>query len=438
MNIYLIAPDLRSLGGFEGQLATLAVGLAEAGHKPFVFIREPVDPSHPYWQRIKEKGIYTYSGAGWLNRLVAWQQRLPNFLLTILTIPLAILALLDAVVRRRSWSRSLAGGKGVLRKRFGRLAEFDIPIWALKRNVAAVASKSPPDIVDIQHSMIPHALHFAKQQNWPLIYTEYGAPDWALSSVWLGMKEIVNEADFVIGRAAASITGLQDLCCLSAQMPTAIIPNAVTAGPRTGDATNLALPTTQQPVMITAIGRLSPEKGTPYLLEAFKHLVAEGLPIYLVLAGDGPLREKLEHQIYSWQLTNYVKITGRFDTLEPIIKTTHIVAHPTLNDGRSVSVLEAMAWGRPVVGSAIGGVPELIEHDVNGFLVPPADVAALSKALKRLVVDETLRCQMGKLARERFLAQSFSAKEMVQETISVYHHVLKANKTDQPYVFPKN
>jgi len=85
--------------------------------------------------------------------------------------------------------------------------------------------------------------------------------------------------------------------------------------------------------------------------------------------------------------------------IAPVLRGTHIVAHPSLNDGRSVAVLEAMAWGRPVVASRVGGLPELVEDGVSGRLVTAGEAGELAEALRSLIGDREAREAMGRAAR---------------------------------------
>ncbi|MGB3220716.1 MAG: glycosyltransferase, partial [Anaerolineae bacterium] len=185
------------------------------------------------------------------------------------------------------------------------------------------------------------------------------------------------------------------------------------------------------PVIVTAVGRLAPEKGPDLLLAALRILHEQEMAgespagaLRVVFAGDGPLRSSLQAQAAAWGLAPYVEFSGAFDDLAPIMQRTDIVAHPTRNDGRSVSVLEAMAWAKPVVATRVGGLPELIEEGVNGLLTPPDDPAALAAALHRLAQDPDLRRRMGQAGRARFLAGDFTVAAMVKATLAVYRQVI--------------
>ena len=423
--VYLLIPELRARGGFEGQVVALSCGLKAHGVDVFVFSRQPIDPSHPGLTQMRRAGVRVLFPPLWLYRLadlnLGRRARLTRALTWLWAPVLAPLAMVDRIVRHRPLARSWQGAWGRMHGLIGAITLRDWATELFFRLLDDVARRHPPDIVDVQHSCLPQGLIWGHRRGFPLVYTEYGAPDERLSGVWAPLKGVVNYAHFIIGRSQASLDGLRRLC--EADRPGAVLPNAVTAVPSINDPAALEPPDNGE-ITITAVSRLAPEKGLPYLLEAFRALREEGLPVRLILAGDGPLRSTLQAQVAAWRLNGAVRFTGAFDHLAPIMRATHIVAHPTLNDGRSVTVLEAMAWGRPVVASRIGGVPELIEDQVSGLLVPPADPRALAEALRCLILDPDRRRWMGQTARARFLQGGFSPEGVARSTLAIYRRLL--------------
>ncbi len=138
-----------------------------------------------------------------------------------------------------------------------------------------------------------------------------------------------------------------------------------------------------EPAHVLYVGRLSEEKGIRELAEA-----AAGLP--LVVVGDGPLRDLLP------QALGFVP----HDELGPYYERAAVVVVPSRREGYGVAAREAMAFGRPVVATAVGGLPEAVEDGVSGLLVAPGDVVALRAALERLLGDPELRARLGAAARE--------------------------------------
>lgn len=172
------------------------------------------------------------------------------------------------------------------------------------------------------------------------------------------------------------------------------IPNGVRLPVELGDEA--------EPAEVLFAGRLSPEKGIPELVAA-----TEGLN--LVVAGDGPLRHLVPDAL------GFVP----HDELERLYARAAVVVLPSHREGLPLCVLEAMAHGRPVVASAVGGIPELVEDGVTGYLVEPGDVAGLRAAIERLLADPALRRRMGRAARER-VAERCSWDRVTAATLDAY------------------
>jgi starch synthase len=156
-------------------------------------------------------------------------------------------------------------------------------------------------------------------------------------------------------------------------------------------------------------GRLSREKGVLELVEA-----ARGLN--LVVVGDGPLRDRVPGA------RGFVA----HDELERLYERAAVVVCPSHREGFGVVAAEAMAHGRPVVASAVGGLLDLVVDGETGILVPPGDVDALREALERLLGDAELRRRLGEAGRERIRAR-FSWDAVTQATIDLYERAVHAN-----------
>src|SRR4029450_15518 len=139
-----------------------------------------------------------------------------------------------------------------------------------------------------------------------------------------------------------------------------VIPSGVEVPERVGDEA--------EPPQVLFAGRLSPEKGILELVEA-----TNGMP--LVVAGDGPLRDRVPGAL---GLVPH-------HALGPLYEQAAVVAVPSHREGFGVVCAEAMAYGRPVVAGAVGGLRDLVVHEETGLLVPPGDVEALRSALQRLL-----------------------------------------------------
>jgi glycosyltransferase involved in cell wall biosynthesis len=174
----------------------------------------------------------------------------------------------------------------------------------------------------------------------------------------------------------------------------AVIPSGVDLPPEVGPEAN--------PPEVLYAGRLSPEKGVLELVEA-----ARGLN--LVVAGDGPLRAQVPEALGFVPPEELARLYAR----------AAVLACPSHREGFGVACLEAMAHGRPVVASAVGGLLDLVVDGETGVHVPPGDVPALRAALERLLGDRELRRRMGEAGRRR-AAERFSWDAVTRQTVDLY------------------
>jgi glycosyltransferase involved in cell wall biosynthesis len=174
----------------------------------------------------------------------------------------------------------------------------------------------------------------------------------------------------------------------------------------------------RRPLVLT-LGRLDEQKGYPVLLEAAARL-PEAL---IVIAGKGPERPALEALAAGLGIAERVRFLGHRTDIPQLLAACDVFVLPSLYEGSSLAVLEAMAARRAVLSSAIGGTEELIDDGDSGLLVPPGDAAALEDALDRLLADRKLRETLGARARERVEA-SFTRQAMADQVVEIYERVL--------------
>jgi glycosyltransferase involved in cell wall biosynthesis len=154
--------------------------------------------------------------------------------------------------------------------------------------------------------------------------------------------------------------------------------------------------------------RLAPVKGHAHLLEAAARLATSGVGFELWLAGDGPERDRVERRLRELGLGDRVRLLGTVPhaALLALYRERRVdcVVLPSLSEGLSVALVEAMAYGVPVVATRVGGVPELLDGGA-GILVPPRNVAALVEALGRVLGSATLRAELAEAGRRRVEAE---------------------------------
>ena len=148
-------------------------------------------------------------------------------------------------------------------------------------------------------------------------------------------------------------------------------------------------------------GRLEEQKGHDLLFEALSTVLRQGLDFTLVVAGEGSRRSWLEQQALSLRLAPRVQFVGQVEDVGSLLAAADAVLLPSRWEGLPLVLLEAMARGRPIVASAVGGVPDVIQDGVNGTLVPPGDAAALAVALEQLHRKADRAVRMGARGRDR-------------------------------------
>lgn len=172
-------------------------------------------------------------------------------------------------------------------------------------------------------------------------------------------------------------------------------------------------------VVVGAVGRLDAVKDHGGLLQAFSILRTDQPTAELVLIGDGPRRADLERQVQEHGLTGHVHLLGMRQDIPVLLRGFDAFVLPSLAEGISNTVLEAMATGLPVVATRVGGNPELVEHGVTGALVPPGNPLVLAAALRYYVEDAGLREAHGEAGRRRVL-QHFTLERMAQAYRDLY------------------
>lgn len=149
---------------------------------------------------------------------------------------------------------------------------------------------------------------------------------------------------------------------------------------------------------VVCVGRLAEQKGQLVLVDAAARLAAAGVDFQLVLAGDGPMRPRIETAIAARGLGARVRITGWLsnDAVRAEMAAARIVVLPSFAEGLPVVLMEALALGRPVVTTYVAGIPELVRDETNGWLVPAGDTESLARALTdALRADPTRLVEMG-------------------------------------------
>jgi len=174
--------------------------------------------------------------------------------------------------------------------------------------------------------------------------------------------------------------------------------------------------------IVGTVGRLVPVKGPESLIKAAKYIISKYPDTFFIFTGDGYLRQDLENKAFKMGTKENIIFLGWRDDAAKIISAYDVFVLPSLNEGMGRVLVEAMALGKPIVASNIGGIPDLVIHGKNGFLVPPKNPKELAKYIQILLEDEKKREKMGFAGKEMSL--NFSAENMVEKIAELYEELL--------------
>lgn len=174
---------------------------------------------------------------------------------------------------------------------------------------------------------------------------------------------------------------------------------------------------------VVSIASLEPRKGHRFFIEAASEIALVKPDVRFLIVGDGAIGEDLKHMVETLNLSSKIKFLGYREEIFDILRYADIFVQPSVEEGFGISILEAMAMGKPIVASRVGGIPEIIKDGVCGFLVPPADKYALAQAIIRLLDDESLIRKMGHKAKA-IVKDYFSIEKMVRSYEDIYRHMI--------------
>ncbi len=166
------------------------------------------------------------------------------------------------------------------------------------------------------------------------------------------------------------------------------------------------------------VGWLLPIKGPKYLLKAMKYVWQKYPETSLIFVGKGELDIDLRARALETSTNGKVKFLGWREDIDEIMPVFDMLVLPSLNEGMGRVLVEAMAAGKPVVASSVGGIPDLVQDGRTGYLVPPADEKALAEAIKKLLDDPEKAWEMGQNGKQH--CQQFSLEAMIAKLDALY------------------
>ena len=172
-------------------------------------------------------------------------------------------------------------------------------------------------------------------------------------------------------------------------------------------------------LIIGAVGRLSAQKGFEYLIRALPAVLQAVPAARLAIAGDGPLEIELRQLAFHCGVQDRVRFLGFRKDIPQLLAAFDVFALPSLWEGLSISLMEAMATGKAIVATDIWGNREMVDPEKTGLLAPPANPAALAAALRRVLLDRPLAQALQQNARQAALLR-YSEQRMVEQTLALY------------------
>jgi len=189
---------------------------------------------------------------------------------------------------------------------------------------------------------------------------------------------------------------------------------------------------TGNPINILTLGRLIEKKGHEYAIRAVAKMIEKRKNIKYIIAGDGPLRKKLELLTSELKITQYVEFLGSVEQSEAIklYQQAHIFVLPSVTaysgdkEGTPTVLMEAQATGLPVISTFHSGIPEVVVNGESGFLVPERDTDALAEKIVYLIEHPDIWSEMGKRGRE-IVEKKYNIRKLNQELVNIYQNLIE-------------
>lgn len=311
---------------------------------------------------------------------------------------------------------------GVEVHRLGAGRRVDVPGAA--RRLAALSRRLAPDVVQSQLYLAGLASALARPlDRVPVrvaVFHNLGYESFPVDSAWRRGRRAAERLAMRRGTdARVAVSGaVARHYAEHLRLPeVTVIPNGIdTTALRAAAAAATAPPREDDLPLVVLPGTFRHEKGHRFLLDA-----AAGLPVRLAFAGEGPLRGDVERRAEGLPVTFHGLLAH--DALLALLADADVVAMPSTHEGLPLSALEAMALGRPVLASAVGGLPELITDGRDGLLVAPGDPAALAAALEALLADPERRARLGRAAG-RTIAERYAIGPVADAWERLYDEIL--------------
>lgn len=382
---------LDRVGGMERHVTELACALRRTGVEVMVICQMPLRRPAPYARQLRREGVELLCAPA----------------------PLWIANGLRQALRRRSWQRPHCTGAIEELRRL--TAGNWLDQWLVRVLVRECRTRRP-DLLHIHGCRLAQTwvARWAQLKQLPAVYTEHvaitqfggpldaGGPDLALAASALTCVSQHARRDLL---AILPEPRTVEVSAHIVREPDAAPPNREVVSP-----------------YFLCPARLEFHKGVDVLLRAFSSVALRHPQIRLVLAGDGPLSATLKTLARQLLIQDRVDFRGLLPPdamLDTLLRATAVVL-ASRTEGLPLSILEAMACGKPIIATAVGGIPEVIRNGENGILVESENPANLAGALDRLLSDPALGKRLGNAALRSFREGPHQEHAVIAETLALY------------------
>jgi glycosyltransferase involved in cell wall biosynthesis len=285
-----------------------------------------------------------------------------------------------------------------------------------KRRLKIIVEEFKPDIIHIHgaHELVYISRSIASDI--PIVFTCHG---YLTSSPFIDYK-ISAYINKNWGDKVIAVSNYERKNLIKAGLPedkAVLIYNGV---PETSEKKELPIET--KGLIVGTVARLTRSKGIRYLIEAFSYLHNKYRNINLVVIGEGEEKKNLERLAQDLKIDDRVFFPGAIPDARLYFKNFHIFVLPSLSEPFGITILEAMSQKIPVIATNVGGIPEIIEDEDTGILVPPKEPLILAQAIERLITDEELRLRLGEEGYRRY-KENFTLENMCIKTKTLYRMI---------------
>jgi glycosyltransferase involved in cell wall biosynthesis len=421
MKVLMFLYSLNPAAGVEQYVVSILPELKNQGVTTIFCVEQPPDPTNQYYLQLQASnfrvhyphlGPHPVRGWCWLFDLMLW-----------LLFPVTIcLILADQVVRGRSWNEAYTG----LRGRLNNMTKSWLPTWIQSVPVWVMLTwlwlRCRPALLHVLRVDSVAALEWGNALNRPTIYTEALEPDGfiyypQLAASYKRIERIAKTIPLVVTQSVRVKNEIEKKW--GAVGNVRILPWVVTIRPYTDHNCDK---TESDVTTFGSAGRLSSEKNIETFLDAAKLLLANYVDrIRVVVAGAGPAESDLKQYAAAIGIGEYVNFSGAYslETMPSVFGSLDVFVISSLTEGAPLAVIEAMAYGKPVIATDVAGTGELIVNGVTGFLVQARDSQGIARACETFLDKPCMLQEMGKAAIERY-RETYTPKIGAKQLYDLY------------------